>query len=221
MKNIGKKYGLLTIVDRKRENKRTYYYCKCECGNEKWIRADTVNSGRQKSCGCLQKQTQFKYKDLTGMRFSRLIVVSKTDKRDSNGCIIWNCKCDCGNFKEVSEPLLSSNSVMSCGCLQKETMSLNGKKVGELHVKNNIIDGTNIQVIDRKTPLSNNTSGITGVSWDASRKKWIAQIWFKNKHYNLGRFDKKKDAIKARKKAEEKLHNEFLEFNKERIKHGK
>ena len=34
----GKKIGKLTLKERKRENNRTYYYCKCDCGNSLWIR---------------------------------------------------------------------------------------------------------------------------------------------------------------------------------------
>ena len=29
----GNKIGKLLLTERKRENNRTYYYCKCDCGN--------------------------------------------------------------------------------------------------------------------------------------------------------------------------------------------
>ena len=32
-------------------------------------------------------------------RFGRLTVIEKTDRRISNGCIIWKCKCDYGKKK--------------------------------------------------------------------------------------------------------------------------
>ncbi len=54
-----------------------------------------------------------------------------------------------------------------------------------------------------KTKLSNNTSGITGVTWDKQNKKWVAQIKIPGKTVKkLGRFIEKKDAIDARVKAE-------------------
>lgn len=213
MKNIGKKYGLLHIVDRKRENNRTYYFCKCTCGNSKWIRADLVTRkvNGQKSCGCLMKETQFKMKDLKGKKFGRLLVINKTNNRDYNGCVIWNCQCNCGNKKEVAEYLLVSGGVRSCGCLKLETQVNNGKKVGKLHVLKNIVEDTNLQVITREKPMAHNTSGVTGVQWDKTRQKWIAEINFKNRCYYLGRYKNKEDAIKARKNAEEKLHKAFLE----------
>lgn len=215
VKNLtGQKIEMLTILFRKRETvngrPRTFYYCKCDCGNEKWIRADRITSG-QKSCGCLIEKTQFKAKDITGKKFGRLTVLNSLEKRDTQtGCVIWKCECDCGNYVEVSEYLLVKGRVKSCGCLKKEVLIENGKKLGALHVQNKIIEGTNIQVISRTTPKSNNTSGITGISWDSSRNKWAVQIRFKNNYYNLGRYENKEDAIKARKDAEEKLHKNFL-----------
>lgn len=54
-----------------------------------------------------------------------------------------------------------------------------------------------------------NTSGIKGVSWVASRKQWLAQIGYKGKMKNLGRFDLKADAEAAVMLARDKLHGEF------------
>ena len=49
---IGQRFGKLTVIDRKRENGRTYYLCKCDCGNEKWIFSGSLTRGKTKSCGC-------------------------------------------------------------------------------------------------------------------------------------------------------------------------
>lgn len=54
---------------------------------------------------------------------------------------------------------------------------------------------------NRKVAL-NNSSGTTGISWDKSRNKWIASIQINGKKKNLGRFNKKEDAIEARFKVE-------------------
>ena len=51
---------------------------------------------------------------------------------------------------------------------------------------------------------SNNKSGCAGVTWDRQRNKWLVQISANNKTFTLGRFADKKQAIKARKSAEEK-----------------
>lgn len=62
--------------------------------------------------------------------------------------------------------------------------------------------------------LKNNTSGVTGVSFDKTRGKWTAQIVFKGKNYYLGRYIEKKDAIVARKEAEKHLFGDFLQWFK-------
>lgn len=56
------------------------------------------------------------------------------------------------------------------------------------------------------TIAKNNTTGVTGVSYDKARSKWIAQIEFKGKHIMLGRFGALIDAVSARKSKE-------IEFN--------
>lgn len=47
------KYNMLTIIDIKSKNNKTFYYCRCDCGNEKWFQASHVRNGNTKSCGCL------------------------------------------------------------------------------------------------------------------------------------------------------------------------
>jgi len=46
-----------------------------------------------------------------------------------------------------------------------------------------------------------NKSGVKGVSFDAGRQKWLAQVRIKGKKTNLGRFDSLEDAALAYKKA--------------------
>ena len=48
----------------------------------------------------------------------------------------------------------------------------------------------------------NNTSGITGVSWNKNSKKWESNIKIKGKKIHLGLFTNIESAIKARKEAE-------------------
>jgi len=45
---------------------------------------------------------------------------------------------------------------------------------------------------------SDSSTGVTGVSWHSSAKKWRAHISVKGKQVSLGVFQKKEDAIKAR-----------------------
>lgn len=58
--------------------------------------------------------------DLIGKRFGKLLVTNLTNKRSTTGrSIIWICKCDCGNIKEISSRNLIHDNIRSCGCLLK------------------------------------------------------------------------------------------------------
>ena len=102
---------------------------------------------------------------------------------------------------------LKTETTKSCGCYGRE---INIKSLKAVSDKNHI-EGTYIPALGGKI-RANNTNGITGVTYDKSRKKWSATIGFKKKTYNLGRYKKKSDAIKERKKAENELHGDFLEW---------
>lgn len=52
--------------------------------------------------------------DLTGRRFGRLVVVSRSE--NASGRTVWNCKCDCGNKKKVHAVNLKKGRTKSCGC---------------------------------------------------------------------------------------------------------
>lgn len=54
-------------------------------------------------------------KNLIGMRFSRLIVVSQYEKRNENGELLWVCKCDCGNTRLSISGSLVHGGNKSCG----------------------------------------------------------------------------------------------------------
>lgn len=61
--------------------------------------------------------------DLTGLIFGRLTVLNEAEPQVSASGqkrIMWNCKCECGNYTVVSGAGLRSGSTKSCGCLQKE-----------------------------------------------------------------------------------------------------
>ena len=54
----GKRFGRLLVIGRAETDSRgkLSWLCKCDCGNEKTIRGDSLQGDRAKSCGCLQKE---------------------------------------------------------------------------------------------------------------------------------------------------------------------
>lgn len=67
-----------------------------------------------------------KFKDLTGLRFGRLFVVSVHSRPFRT---TWDCLCDCGNRTVVLGGNLRSGYTQSCGCLRRDV----GREVNLKH----------------------------------------------------------------------------------------
>ena len=59
----------------------------------------------------------------------------------------------------------------------------------------------------------NASSNFKGVTWDASRNKWIAGIKKDYKRHNLGRFDTAEAAARAHDDAALRLYGEYAKLN--------
>jgi hypothetical protein len=51
---LGKKFGMLTVIELAGQDKRKEYLwkCRCDCGNETIVLGGNLRSGHIKSCGC-------------------------------------------------------------------------------------------------------------------------------------------------------------------------
>lgn len=86
--------------------------------------------------------------------------------------------------------------------------------------KDNLRIATYQQNTSNRSIQSNNVSDVPGVSWRKDRNKWRAYIMVNKKQISLGLFNKKEDAIKARKEGELKYFGEFAPINNERKETG-
>ena len=139
--------------------------------------------------------------NLTGQRFGRLTVVGPAENVGERTA--WLCRCDCGQSVVVKTCRLRTGHTKSCGCLSS-------KENPQSALGLTYIDGTCVEMLRAKTVRSNNTSGVPGVDWRASKGTWRASICFKGRRYYLGSYGRFEDAVKARKMAEEELHGGFL-----------
>jgi hypothetical protein len=56
-KNLeNKKYNHLTFIEFSHMDVSSYWFVKCDCGNEFITKASTVVNNDRKSCGCISKQ---------------------------------------------------------------------------------------------------------------------------------------------------------------------
>lgn len=67
-----------------------------------------------------------RYKDITGKRFGRLVVIKY--KETKNNYAMWLCKCDCGNETIALSKTLLNGTKNSCGCIHKEQLVKRNKK---------------------------------------------------------------------------------------------
>lgn len=139
--------------------------------------------------------------DLTGQRYGKLTVLGPAENIGNRTA--WRCLCDCGQETVVKTYRLRNGHAKSCGCQgcpdgPRTALGLT------------YIDGTCVEMLRAKTVRRNNTSGVPGVDWWASKGRWRAMICFKGKRHYLGSYHRFEDAVKARKRAEEELHDKFL-----------
>ncbi len=138
--------------------------------------------------------------DITGKKYNRLTVLSEAG-RDRFGQVLWDCRCDCGKRVIVRGRDLREGRTKSCGCLNIENATAT--------IRKRTVNHSNPEVIRSKKISKMNTSGVRGVC-PTKRGYWRAYIGYKGKHIYLGEYANKSDAIKARKRGEERYFSEVL-----------
>lgn len=71
--------------------------------------------------------------DITGKKFHKWTVISKSDKRSANGNICWLCECECGVQRLVDSAALRNGTSMSCG--NHKNTSKGNAKITEILLK--------------------------------------------------------------------------------------
>lgn len=230
---IGQKFGRLTVISQteykvcKNGNRLSQWLCSCECGNTAIVTAHNLTKGKTKSCGCLNKE----------------IVSAQSRKYNTykfieDYVIIYNdsdfCYVDLNDFDKVKDIYWYKNKL-------GYFYGWHNGKVIALHrfimncPDNMVVDhigGIDTRYDNRKLNLrivtqqqntmncqisKNNTSGVTGVYWHKSAKKWAASIKINRKPIHLGLFEDVNDAIIARKQAEEKYFGEYSYENSQNV----
>jgi hypothetical protein len=120
---VGRRFGKLIVcsfagTEREIFSKGTaaVWNCKCNCGENKFVRSKHLRSGLVKSCGCLLRTKRLV--DLTGKKFGKLLVLFQVPHSADrvSGKARWLCKCDCGKEHVTRTDYLRSGRSTSCGC---------------------------------------------------------------------------------------------------------
>ena len=146
MKDLkNQRFGRLTVIgdsiDYKNTRGRTErkWFCRCDCGTEKYILERSLLYGNTKSCGCASRENSRKANahDLNGKTFGELeaLYIATDHPKDARGGIWWHCRCSCGNEIDVLGTLLATGRKTHCGCKadpQYYSADIAGQKVGRL-----------------------------------------------------------------------------------------
>ena len=116
-----------------------------------------------------------KFKDLTGERFTRILVVSRAENNKHNHTC-WNCICDCGNEIIVTSGALRAGQE-SCGCLRKEQLVTRLTRHGMHKTKFYHVWEALIQRVTNPNDFAYKNYGERGITIDPC---WLDFIGFKN-----------------------------------------
>lgn len=232
---IGEKFNRLTVLElvekpKDSKSRSAYWKCLCDCGNIRIVNTAALRTGSTKSCGCSRTEALIKnnkkYKkkyntyDLSGEHGIGYTTKGEEfyfdlddyDKirnycwRISNrGYVLCSIKVE-GEKRKIN--LLFHRFILDCED-EKEVDHIGGINTRKDNRKNNLRICTHQKNMCNYTKPNNNTSGVTGVCFSNTPKKWQSYITYQGKRISLGYYKNKEDAIKARLKAEQKYFGEF------------
>lgn len=200
-------FGEWEVLNRAPNRKeRVMWNCRCSCGTLRTISAHDLKSGKRMRCRSKAHIDSNNRKNLTNREFGRLKALYPTESRDKKGSIYWHCICRCEKELDVTEDALVHGHYRSCGCLREEIQK---------NIKNTLhrIDGTCVEVLEKRKSRKDNTSGFRGVYRD-KQGKYRVGIGFKGRHYHLGKFEDFQEAVEVRLEAEHLVHDGFVKAYK-------
>ena len=212
----GMKVGRLTVISPAGilKHHEMYWNCICDCGNKVVVSGASLRreNGRR-SCGCLHREAFQKYRKWNEYTVDGDVVKVLLDNKNKE------MLCDIEDWERLKEyrwrvgrngyAETTSNGVVTpfhhfiIGCEKGNYRDhINRNRLDNR--KENLREVTPFESVLNRGINKNNTSGYRGVTYSKRYKKWVAQISHNRKNHILGRFDRKEDAIAARKAGEVK-----------------
>lgn len=230
---IGQKFNRLLIVKQIEDyvtssgHRFAQYLCECECGNKIKAIGSLVKKEKIKSCGCLHSEKsrenglankKHNTYDLSG-EFGIGYTLSgekfyfDLEDYDKIKDYCWHINKN-GYVKTNKQGNSFIHNLILPDIKRVDHIKTENKFDNR---KSNLREVTVSQNGMNSKLNKNNTSGVTGVSWNKQKNKWNAYIMIDRKKYNLGYFDVFVDAVKVRKEAEEEYFGEFSYDNSQKL----
>lgn len=215
-----------------KRQRHAQWLCSCDCGNQVVVKGEHLKNGNTKSCGCLNSEAvaqrnkdyckKYNTYDLTGdygIGYTFKGEEFYFDLEDYN--II---KDYCWYLDKDGYVVSHHSGTRDCrkGIKMHKLLFPKSEKVDHIkHInhdnrKSELRPVTDSQNNMNRALSSNNTSGITGVSYSKTEDKWVAHICVNKKKYQK-RFESFDNAIKQRKKWEEELFGEYSYDNSMKV----
>lgn len=200
---------------------KSYWLCKCDCGNQKVISQYHLKSGNISSCECLQKKRISEFNSNAKKKYNNYDLESEEYGvgYDVNGKQFIFDKDDFEKFKKycwhicrgyaVTEVEKGNTLYLHKLILEnfEDVDHINGNTLDNR--KSNLRKATHQQNMMNQKIHKNNTSGVSGVTFNKRNQCWVARIGYRMKRIYLGSFSNYEDAVKARKEAEKKYFKEW------------
>jgi len=200
----GQQFNQLTVIEFSHwEGSATMWRCRCLCDREIIVRVDALSTGNTKSCGCLRARTSRERMTIHGMRnSSEYENWSGMKKRCSSNYKEHKYYADrgiqvCERWQNSFEDFFKDMGVRPSP--QHSIDRINNDKG---YFPENCRWATPLEQSRNKRIYSNNTSGLSGVTWDKRIRKWAVNISVNKQKFWLGAFNNIFEAAYARKSAE-------------------
>lgn len=203
----GDRFGRLVVGEWNKEKQG--YLCTCDCGNVVYQGSGHLLCGSVLSCGCYRKECDVVDGwSQTPTWSSFRSMHQRCDGEDRRGNYLEKRITVCERWELSPEGFFNFLEDM-------------GERPGNLTLERILLDGnycpenckweTRGNQAFNRGMFKNNRSGVTGVSFDKSKDKWIARLDKGGKNVFRGAYDFFEDACIARKQAKEYFYKDKLE----------
>lgn len=222
---VGHKFGRLTVLEQAEDGiqpngqHRARWLCQCDCGSDPIvIYGYSLNrKNNTLSCGCLAKELVAERSiknniyDLSGEY--GICYSSNTDEQAYFDLEDYELIKDYCWFVNNEGYMVAKKRGMNWHIFMHHIIF--GKYCDHIdrnrlnNTKKNLRPATSSENSQNRSPRSDNTSGVTGVSFSTNENKWIAQVRLNGKKVFYKKYISKEDAIRARLLAEKQYFGEY------------